>query len=123
MAVSVSLLSVGGYLREVCRVVVKLLLKHQLLFSSAACVGPLLGPLLGRLHNVFLWQREAFLSILDDTAAHHERHPPPAQVDIPGTQAREAVGFQGARGKVGGGLSYKLNFNNPKNSECEDAYI
>lgn len=53
--------------------------------------------------------RKAFLSILDDTATHHERNPP-AQVDIPGTEAMEGVGFQAKRGKVEGEtVSYKLH--------------
>lgn len=95
-----SLLSVGGYLREVCCVVVKLLLKHQPLFSSIACVGPLLGPLLGRLHYAFLLQLRGFL-IYFGWYSHAPWKTPPAQVDIPATECQRGWRISGKEGKGG----------------------
>lgn len=86
----------GGYLRDVYWVVAKILSEQKPFFSLVAFVGAFLGPLLGDFTIPSSGNRNAFLSICDDTATHHEI----PQVDIPGTD--KAVGFKGKGGKVEG---------------------
>lgn len=92
------LLSVGGYLREVCCVVVKPLLKLQPLFSSLRrCVGFFAGTTAGETSQRLPVATERLSYLFWMIQPRTMKDPPPAQVDIPGTEAREVVGFQEGR--------------------------
>lgn len=82
--------------REVCCVVVKLLLKHQPLFGSLC--GAFAATTAGETSQCLPVAIER-LSYLFWMTQLHTMKDPPAQVDSSGTEAREVVEFQRKRGR------------------------
>lgn len=116
-AVSVCL-SVGGYLREVCCVVVKLLLKHQPLVFIVSLCGAFAGTTAGETSQCLPVARER-LSYLFWMIQPHTMKDPPSPGGYPRCRGQRGCRSSGKKRGKGGRrvgpdiVSYKLH------SSCE----